>query len=120
MLGIVWELDNQGTWMIDQKTIQEVALRLAKAYSPLAICLFGSYAWGSPTEDSDLDIAVIVEKYDKDKYYMLLDGHRALADLRISKDLILYTQEEFDIYSNDEFCLSYTIKKCGKKIYIKA
>ncbi len=51
---------------------------------------------------------------------MLVDGHRALLGLPISKDLILYTQSEFDIYSRDVSCLSFKIKNDGKRVYAKA
>lgn len=47
--------------MINKETIEEVKNRLVKTYNPIAIYLFGSYAWGSPTEDSDLDLLVIIE-----------------------------------------------------------
>jgi len=42
--------------MISQETIEEVKNRLVKTYDPISIYLFGSYAWGHPTEDSDLDL----------------------------------------------------------------
>lgn len=105
--------------MIKQKTIDEEP-RLIKAYSPVAIYLFGSYAWGRPNEDSDLDFAVIIEHYKKEKHYMLVDGHRALVGLRIPKDLVLYTKTEFDTYSRDVSSLSFKIKNEGKKVYAKA
>ena len=44
--------------MISQDKIQEATRRLVEAYNPVAIYLFGSYAWGVPTEDSDLDFMV--------------------------------------------------------------
>ena len=44
--------------MIKREVIDEVKNRLVKAYDPLAIYLFGSYAWGTPTEDSDLELLI--------------------------------------------------------------
>ena len=46
--------------MISENKIQNAVNLLVKAYDPLAIYLFGSYAWGEPNEDSDLDFMVIV------------------------------------------------------------
>ena len=40
---------------------QEIVKRL-KPLSPEKIILFGSYAYGTPTEDSDLDIMIIEKK----------------------------------------------------------
>ncbi len=62
------ENDKVGSNMINQKMIDEVTQRLVKTHSPVAIYLFGSYAWGSPNEDSDLDVAVIVDSYAKEKH----------------------------------------------------
>ena len=48
--------------MISQEVIEEVKNRLIKTYNPIAIYLFGSYAWGTPNEDSDLDLLIVVDK----------------------------------------------------------
>lgn len=35
--------------------------KIVQAFNPLRIVLFGSYAYGAPKEDSDLDLLVIME-----------------------------------------------------------
>jgi uncharacterized protein len=47
--------------LIDQKTIVELSERIACEFQPERIILFGSYAYGSPTEDSDVDILVVLD-----------------------------------------------------------
>jgi len=106
--------------MINQQTIEEVKKRLVRAYNPLAIYIFGSYAWGSPDEDSDLDVLIIVDKIEKNRHRALVEGHAALVGLMLSKDLILLTKEEFEKDSEDITTLHYKIKRQGKKIYAKA
>ena len=53
--------------------MEEVKKRLINVYDPIAIYIFGSYAWGTPTEDSDLDLLVVVrdsiEKPQKKELY---------------------------------------------------
>jgi predicted nucleotidyltransferase len=53
--------------MLDKSTVREIALRYAaevtKVLEPSAIVLFGSYVDGVPHEDSDIDIAVIVDGF---------------------------------------------------------
>lgn len=44
---------------IDQK-IQKITDKIKKEIKPEKIILFGSFAWGEPHEDSDLDLFVIV------------------------------------------------------------
>ena len=47
--------------MIDQKTINEIRDLIVETYQPEKIILFGSYANGNPTDDSDLDLLIVVE-----------------------------------------------------------
>jgi uncharacterized protein len=45
--------------MITEAQIQAVVARIVEGYQPDRIILFGSYAYGVPNEDSDLDLLVI-------------------------------------------------------------
>ena len=45
--------------MITEEQIQAVVHRIVEGYAPDQIILFGSYAYGTPTEDSDLGLFVI-------------------------------------------------------------
>jgi len=46
--------------MVNRKTIRAYARRIARRFHPEKIILFGSYAYGTPTEDSDVDLLVIL------------------------------------------------------------
>ena len=106
--------------MITTKTIEEVKKRLIDTYNPLEIYLFGSYAWGKPDEESDLDLLIVVESFKNNRYQDLVLGHKALMDMSLSKDILLFNKKEFELKSKDisEFC--YKVKNLGKKIYAKA
>jgi predicted nucleotidyltransferase len=45
---------------ITRRTISTFADQVARQFKPHKIILFGSYAYGKPTEDSDVDILVIM------------------------------------------------------------
>ncbi|MGY3089175.1 putative nucleotidyltransferase [Hymenobacter sp. UYAg731] len=45
--------------MITEEQIQAVVQRIVEGYAPDQIILFGSYAYGTPTEHSDLDLLII-------------------------------------------------------------
>jgi predicted nucleotidyltransferase len=47
--------------MISQETIQQVVDDIVKGVGPLKVILFGSYARGTQTAESDLDIFVVAE-----------------------------------------------------------
>ncbi len=106
--------------MIDKKTIEEMKNKLVEVYDPLEIYLFGSYAWGNPTEDSDLDFFIVVDKAEKNRHKMLVDGHRALWNFDVAKDIIVYTKDEFTDRVNDLTTLVYKIKREGRVVYAKA
>ena len=106
--------------MIDNNMIEIIKSRLVETYKPRAIYLFGSYAWGVPNEDSDLDLLIVVDKLTNTHHRMLVEGHLALARLDVAKDLLLYSKEQFDALSKDKLTLCYKIKHKGVKIYAKA
>lgn len=106
--------------MITNKTLEEVKEKLIKTYDPLSIYLFGSYAWGTPDDESDLDLLIVVEQYSKDPYHTLVDGYRALMHTRGPKDLLVLDKNDFEKDAEDKTTLCYKIKRQGKKIYGKA
>lgn len=106
--------------MITQETIDEVTRRLVAVYDPAEIYLFGSYAWGSPTEDSDLDLAVVLQKLDGRHIDLARKGYRALFGLGIAKDVIVYSKEEFYKAAEHPSSLACKIRQQGKVLYGQA
>ena len=45
--------------------LREIAQKVVRAFRPKNIILFGSYAYGNPTSDSDLDLLVVMETRDR-------------------------------------------------------
>ena len=46
--------------MVTMKQIEDVGQQIGERFSPERVILFGSYAEGEPTEDSDVDLLVIM------------------------------------------------------------
>jgi predicted nucleotidyltransferase len=46
--------------VITMRQIEDVSGRIAAEFEPERILLFGSYAWGAPSPDSDVDLLVIL------------------------------------------------------------
>ena len=93
--------------------------RLIGVYHPLRIYLFGSYAWGTPTAESDYDLCVIVEASDEKKWNRSLIGRTALLDIlrRRDIDLVVYTAKEFDRAASHPSTLASPIQKKGVLLY---
>ena len=45
--------------------LREIAQKVVHAFRPKNIILFGSYAYGKPTSDSDLDLLIVMESRDR-------------------------------------------------------
>jgi predicted nucleotidyltransferase len=106
--------------MITPEIIAEVKKRLIAVYDPEAIYLFGSYAWGHPDDESDLDLLVVVRDSDEKSHRRCISGRRVLFDLGIAKDLLVYTQDEFDTRVSDPSTLVYKVKNNGKVLYARS
>ena len=97
--------------------IEIVKNRLAEAYKPKVIYLFGSYAWGRADEQCDLDVLIVVDKSDEKPYKRPRKGMESLKGLKIAKDIIVYTSDEFEELAGDVSTLCYKIKMEGIKLY---
>jgi uncharacterized protein len=102
---------------VTDELLDEIARRLVAIYDPEEIILFGSHAWGSPDEDSDLDLMVIVGGSLDRPRARSLKGRKALSDLRFSCDLLVKTRSEFEYFANVRSSLSFKILQEGKVIY---
>jgi len=50
-----------GTRVISSRDIRQYVGALVRTFNPERVVLFGSYAEGHPTEDSDVDILAVIE-----------------------------------------------------------
>ena len=102
---------------ISQSKIQEAVKRLAATYEPLTIYLFGSYAWGKPHEESDLDFMLVVPENVEHTFDLRRQGNRALAGIGFSVDFLFNSPTSFNDRANHPSSLEYKIKKEGKIVY---
>lgn len=98
-------------------TLEEMTRRLVDEFHPLKIILFGSHAWGEPTEDSDVDIMVIVEKSDEKPIKRAIRAHKRLIGLHVPKDVLVKTTAEFEKYRTVTATLEHQIASMGKVLY---
>lgn len=79
---------------ITEQKIAETAQKIAREFKPEKIILFGSWAWGKPGPDSDVDL-FIIKKTDNTR-----DTARKIDRLIFPRpfplDLIVYTPEQVE------------------------
>ena len=103
--------------ILDEDLKSKILKRLITAYHPKEIYLFGSYAWGNPDEQSDIDLMIVVDESSEKPHQRPRKGFRALRGLKIAKDILVYTKDEFDNLANDISTLCYRVKKEGLRLY---
>ena len=97
---------------IDIEKIKKEIVERLKALNPEKIILFGSYAYGIPTEDSDLDICVVEKDY-KNKWEEKKKIRQALKDINLPKDILNPKLEEYEFYKNEINSVYYDADKKG-------
>lgn len=104
---------------ITEEKIRETANKIAKEFKPEKIILFGSYAWGNPTKDSDVDLLVIMRSQ-KSKIERERELRRFLFPSNVALDILVYTPEELEKSINQSHNLFIEdILRNGKMLYEK-
>jgi predicted nucleotidyltransferase len=78
---------------------------------------FGSYAWGNPTADSDLDLLVIVAQSHQQPIQRAVRAQRSLRGVKAPVDVLVKTRKEFESYSSVKASLEAQISREGKLLY---
>ena len=78
---------------ITQDQIQIVVDKIVKEFQPEKVILFGSYAWGKPHEDSDVDLFV-VKKTDMPTLKRIEALDRMFPRRQFPMDFLVYTPEQ--------------------------
>jgi len=78
-----------------RKLILKIVDQIKTEYEPEKIILYGSYAYGKPTEDSDIDL-FIVKETDKRRVDRFVEVKRLIYEpgRRISISPLVYTPKE--------------------------
>ncbi|MCR4406909.1 MAG: nucleotidyltransferase domain-containing protein [Anaerolineae bacterium] len=106
----------QGFQPVTHELLQQVTRRIVEAFNPEKIILFGSYAYGTPTSDSDVDILIVMESDEKPA-----KRHMAVSQLFRNRpfpmDIVVRTPQEIShrLAAGDFFLRE--IMQRGKVLY---
>ncbi len=103
---------------LTQELLDEIVKRILAAGSPSKIVLFGSRARGDDRTDSDLDL-LIVEDSDVPRHKRAIPYYLALADIRLPKDIVVWTPSEIDEWAKVKYAFVTTAIREGKTLYAK-
>ena len=102
--------------MITREDIQATCDDIVREFAPLQVILFGSYAYGTPTEDSDVDLLVVMDIPESETRRQTVEIRQRIPR-RFPMDLLVRSPKEI-IYRtsyNDWFLREITEK--GEVLY---
>ena len=107
------------SFQIPAKTISQITQKIIHGFSPEKIILFGSYAWGKPTPNSDLDF-LILKKTKKPRLAREYELRMKLIGNKFPPmDFIIYTPQELKNRLTMKDFFIQNITKQGKILYAK-
>lgn len=101
---------------MDKEYLGHLTALLAAQARPERIYLFGSWARGEETEDSDIDLLIIrrttLPRYERAREVGMLIPHR-----KYPLDLLVYTPEEFEELKEVAGTIPYEVVQEGVLLY---
>lgn len=101
---------------LSDQTVAAAVRALAEGAHPRKILLFGSYARGDATADSDLDLLVIEDEV-TDRAREMVRLRRLLRPLRIPADVLVYSADEVQSWGGQPGTALYWALREGKVVY---
>jgi uncharacterized protein len=105
--------------MISDEILNEVKQRLVNRFHPDKIILFGSQARGTADDRSDVDLLVICPVVGN-RRALTLAMDRALWGLRLARDIVVLTPEEYEQDRQIPGTISRPASVEGKVLYENA
>ncbi|MDQ6970044.1 MAG: nucleotidyltransferase domain-containing protein [Mariprofundus sp.] len=102
--------------MIDIKEIHTNISNAAARLCAKEAWLFGSYARGEASEDSDVDILFIIDN-ESSHLNLIRSARKTMRDWHVPKDILVYRNDEFQDWQKVVGSLCYRVKKEGVQLY---
>lgn len=102
---------------IADKIVKQMTDRLVAEFDPDQVILFGSYAWGTPTEESDIDLYVVVPVSNERPLQRSRRACACLSGMGVPKDVLVRTRAESEKYRQVYASLESEIFEKGRVVY---
>jgi uncharacterized protein len=105
---------------VSEELLNEMTRRLVVELQPEQVILFGSRAWGTPREDSDVDLLLILPTGAERGADVELRARRCLRGLGIAKDVLVRTRDQVERLRGVRASLEAEILSRGRVLYADA
>lgn len=96
-----------------QDIVKEMVARIVAEFHPRRVYLFGSRAWGVPSDESDIDLMVVVDGPPQSPTRMARRAYRALRPRTVPVDILFRGLESFTIRAAHPSTLEHQIDHEG-------
>ncbi|MDC7242557.1 MAG: nucleotidyltransferase domain-containing protein [Sphaerochaetaceae bacterium] len=107
--------------MIDIEIIKSEIIKRLSPLNPDKVILFGSYAYGTPSKDSDIDLFLIKDDLDKNNFKdYTLKARKLLRDIIFNYDtngIDIITSSSKYLENREDYFYKVDILKNGKVLY---
>ena len=101
---------------VTPEILEEIRRRVANELHPVGMYLFGSHAWGSPVEDSDVDIMLVLNRMEAPRAEYMRRAYRSIRELRVPAEFVVKTAEEVERYRTVKSSLVRDILERGRPL----
>ena len=111
-----------GVYMTENEikhVIGDIVNRIASQFHPQKILLFGSHATGLASEDSDVDLLIVMD-VPGSKRQKAVDIDIALQGVPVPTDIIVVTPEDMELGSHYSDTVIYDALTQGRVLYEQA
>ena len=103
-------------WPVTPANIKHAAQKIANAVKPQKIILFGSFAYGHPTPDSDVDLLIVTERA-QNRHACSKEISELLYPRPFPVDLLVRTPKEIAERLKLRDCFIQEVMTKGKVLY---
>ncbi len=103
---------------VSRKQINAVVKKIVGEFNPEKVILFGSYAYGKPNIDSDVDLLVVMQS-NEHRARRAVKILRRLLDVPFPMDLLVRTPQEIDSRLNKEDYFMREVIQQGHVLYAR-
>ena len=101
---------------VTEERILEIGRKIGQEFRPQEVILFGSYARGDQTADSDIDLLVIFA-HGVDKAAEAIRIRRAIGRINTGVDVVVSSAQEVAEWEDVQGSIFYYARREGRPIY---
>jgi len=103
--------------MIMNDEIMQIKDRIVNNVPVEKLYLFGSYAYGTPNEDSDYDFYIVIPDGSMRPIDAMGEAHMSMRGIKKSVDILAGTTETFERRSNKKWTIEGEVAAKGILLY---